>query len=143
MTQPDPPESSLLRPYLNAGRRPEPEAPDAEPTVDFSVRSFTMTSGRSRATVQLAFESMLQTTPIGVANQQALTFERATIVEMCVAETLSVAELSARMHIPIGVVRVLAADLIAEQFLQAFVASTNVGDDVSLIARLIAGVRTL
>ena len=55
----------------------------------------------------------------------------------------SVAELSARMHVPIGVVRVVAADLVSEGMLESFQPSANVADDVLLITRLIAGVRSL
>jgi len=62
---------------------------------------------------------------------------------LCHTDPLSVAELSARLHVPIGVVRVVAADLVSEGLLEAFQPSANVADDVLLITRLIAGVRSL
>lgn len=70
-------------------------------------------------------------------------FERSRILEQCAAEPLSVAELSALLHLPIGVVRVVAADLVAEELLQSHQASEHVADDVQLLTRLIAGVRAL
>lgn len=102
-----------------------------------------MTAGRSRATVHLGFEAMLRTTREGRAGQAALNFERAAIVALCATETLSVAEVSAKLSLPIGVVRVIAADLVAETLLQVFVPTNNVADDVSLLAGLIASVRAL
>ena len=102
-----------------------------------------MTAGRSRATVHLGFEAMLRTTREGRAGQAALNFERAAIVALCATETLSVAEVSAKLGLPIGVVRVIAADLVTETLLQVFVPTKNVADDVSLLAGLIASVRAL
>ena len=69
--------------------------------------------------------------------------ERADIIHLARAEPLSVAELSARLQVAIGVVRVVAADLLSEGLLEAFQPSENVADDVLLITRLIAGVRAL
>ena len=47
------------------------------------------------------------------------------------------------LHVPIGVVRVVAGDMLGEGLLESFQPSTNVADDVLLITRLIAGVRNL
>lgn len=107
------------------------------------VRAYAMTRGRSHAAVHLAFETMLQSTPAGVDASPGQRFERADILRLCRVEPQSVAELSARLHVPIGVVRVVAADLLLEGHLESFQASENVADDVLLITRLIAGVRAL
>ena len=63
-------------------------------------------------------ETMLQATADGREALTAVRFERAEIVRLCQSDPLSVAELSARMHVPIGVVRVVASDLLAEGFLE-------------------------
>lgn len=102
-----------------------------------------MTGGRAHASGVLEFETMLQGTAGGREALTALKFERAEILRLCQTDPLSVAELAARMHIPIGVVRVVAADLMSEGLLESFQPSANVADDVLLIARLIAGVRSL
>ena len=102
-----------------------------------------MTGGRSHATGTLEFETMLQATAAGREAYTALKFERADILRMCQSDTLSVAELAATMQVPIGVVRVVAADLVAEGLLESFQPSANVSEDVLLISRLIAGVRAL
>jgi hypothetical protein len=86
---------------------------------------------------------MLQLSAKGAEILPRLQFERASISTLCKAEVLSVAELSARLHLPIGVIRVVASDLIIDGFLEAFLPSFGVADDVDLISRLIEGVRAL
>lgn len=138
------PEVSAVRPFLDRGRHlgrvPEPDPFD--PSLQ-GVRAYTITSGRSHASIHLEFETMLQATPVGLGSVGMLRFERAEIVRLCIDEPLSVAELSARMRLPIGAVRVVAADLLHEGLLQAFQPSETVADDVLLLTRLIAGVRAL
>lgn len=107
------------------------------------VRSYTLTGGRTRASVELPFEAMLTVTEFGRHAMERLTFERRSITTLCSHETLSVAEVAAMLSLPIGVIRVLAADLIGESFLEVFTSSENVADDISLILKLIEGVRAL
>ena len=138
------PEVSAVRPFLERGRHlarvPEPDPFD--PSLQ-GVRAYTITSGRSHATVHLEFETMLQATAAGLGMSGQLRFERADIVRLCLDGPLSVAELSAHLRVPIGVVRVVAADLLVEGLLQAYQPSEHVADDVLLLSRLIAGVRAL
>jgi Protein of unknown function (DUF742) len=116
---------------------------EGEPVEAALVRSYAMTSGRSQGTVPLDIESMLRLTTEGVMARNALQFERASIAMLCEDEILSVAELSARLHLPIGVIRVIASDLIVDGLLEAYMPSFSVADDVDLISRLIEGVRAL
>lgn len=134
----------LVRPFIARERPLTPVSPDEHPHAPaHGVRAYAMTGGRSQASGTLEFETMLQTTAGGREALTALKFERADILRLCQSETLSVAELAATMHVPIGVVRVVAADLVGEGLLEAFQPSTNVSEDVLLITRLIAGVRAL
>ena len=134
----------LVRPFLDRKRPLKPVSPDEHPHApSHSVRAYAMTGGRAHATEPLEFETMLQTTGAGREALTAQKFERADILRRCQSEPLSVAELSALMRIPIGVVRVVAADMVSESLLESFQPSTNVADDVLLITRLIAGVRAL
>ena len=140
----DDPHGQLVRPFLDLKRPLQPPPMElAEDGADRGVRAYAMTRGRAHASRPLEFETMLQTTAAGREAVTALQFERAGIMRCCQAETLSVAELAARMRIAIGVVRVVAADLVSEGMLESFEPSENVADDVLLIARLIAGVRAL
>ncbi len=140
----------MLRPFLGRARSApsvgtghDHVAPNETADDTAQVRFYTMTGGRSRASVALEFESMLRLTPTGRESRQVLTFERAAIADLCSVETLSVAEIAARLTKPIGVVRVVCGDLVADGVLQAFISTPSVVDDVSLITRLIAGVRAL
>lgn len=140
----DDPHAQLVRPFLDRKQPLQPLSPDADVPGDGSaVRAYAMTGGRAHSSGQLEFETMLQATADGREALTAVRFERAEIVRLCQSDPLSVAELSARMHVPIGVVRVVASDLLAEGFLEAFHPSSDVADDVLLITRLIAGVRAL
>jgi hypothetical protein len=142
---------TMLRPFLGRARAgapqvaagPDPAAASEDENDTAQVRFYTMTGGRSRASVALEFESMLRLTVTGRELRAGLTFERAAIADLCGIDTLSVAEISAKLHKPIGVVRVVCGDLVADGALQAFISTPSVVDDVSLITRLIAGVRAL
>ena len=107
------------------------------------VRSYAITRGRAQGTVHLEIESMLRLTERGVLLGERLQFEPARVAELCRTEILSVAEVSARLRLPLGVIRVLASDLIVEGLLEAYMTSVNVADDIDLISRLIEGVRAL
>ncbi|MCE9623654.1 MAG: DUF742 domain-containing protein [Actinomycetia bacterium] len=140
----DDPHDQLVRPFLDRKQPLPPLSPDSDmPGAGSAVRAYAMTGGRAHTSVHLEFETMLQATADGREALTAVRFERADIVRLCQSDPQSVAELSARLHVPIGVVRVVASDLIAEGYLEAFHPSTNVADDVLLITRLIAGVRAL
>jgi hypothetical protein len=140
----DEPTVELVRPFLDR-KRPEQRASVEEDhsAAVHGVRAYTMTGGRAHASGVLEFETMLQATGGGREALTALKFERAEILRLCQTDPQSVAELAAKMHVPIGVVRVVAADLASEGMLESFQPSANVADDVLLITRLIAGVRSL
>lgn len=136
---------TMVRSFLNRIKPlPVQEASRSNDAGDAAtVRSYAITGGRSTAVVPLEYESMMQTTPQGMSDMKSLNFERGAIATLCRSEILSVAELSARLHLPIGVVRVIAADLVSEGILEAFMSNLSVADDISLISRLIEGVRAL
>lgn len=138
------PHADLVRPFLDR-KRPLAVPADSELTEASAsgVRAYAMTGGRARASSILEFETMLQATAGGREALTAMRFERAEILRLAHSEPLSVAELAARIAVPIGVIRVVAADLMTEGLLESFQPSTNVADDVLLITRLIAGVRSL
>ncbi len=139
----DDPHGQLVRPFLASTRPLSQGAPDDGEVSVNGVRAYAMTGGRAHAGGVLEFETMLQATGGGREALTAMKFERAEILRLCYSDPQSVAELSARLQVPIGVVRVVAADLVSEGMLESFQPSTNVADDVLLITRLIAGVRSL
>jgi hypothetical protein len=104
------------------------------------VRPFVMTSGRTTgAAGSLRVETMVEANPhAGLIN---LAFERREIVERC-QTAQSLAELSAHLGLPIGVVRVLVADLVDEGALRVH-HTDPVDIEISTLRRMIERVRAI
>ncbi|MFE4172063.1 DUF742 domain-containing protein [Streptomyces sp. NPDC056909] len=109
------------------------------------VRPYAMTGGRTRPRYQLAIEALVSTTadPSQLHGQLP---EHQRICRLCF-EIKSVAEISALLSIPLGVARILVADL-AEAGLVAI--HQPGGDeaaggqpDVTLLERVLSGLRKL
>ncbi|TDU04027.1 uncharacterized protein DUF742 [Streptomyces sp. 846.5] len=109
------------------------------------VRPYAMTGGRTRPRYQLAIEALISTTA-QADRAGTLLPEHARIVQLC-REVKSVAEVSALVPMPLGVARILVADL-AEAGLVAIhqpaAASESGGTpDVTLLERVLSGLRKL
>ncbi|MCT4354213.1 DUF742 domain-containing protein [Streptomyces sp. Je 1-79] len=109
------------------------------------VRPYAMTGGRTRPRYQLAIEALVSTTA-DPARLQGQLPEHQRICHLCF-EIKSVAEISALLSIPLGVARILVADL-AEAGLVAI--HQPGGDeaaggqpDVTLLERVLSGLRKL
>ncbi|MGC5362878.1 DUF742 domain-containing protein [Streptomyces sp. DT24] len=120
----------------------EPAAPAAHNPL---VRPYAMTGGRTRPRYQLAIEALVSTTADPSRLQGQLP-EHQRICRLCF-EIKSVAEISALLSIPLGVARILVADL-AEAGLVAI--HQPGGDetaggqpDVTLLERVLSGLRKL
>jgi hypothetical protein len=91
-------------------RKAEPPPPGEDVS---SVRPFVVTRGRTQASTDTRLESILE-----VANQQwlaekgkSLSPEELAIVRQIASTYLTVAEVSAHLKLPVGVVKVLVSDL--------------------------------
>ncbi|MET8898341.1 DUF742 domain-containing protein [Streptomyces albogriseolus] len=109
------------------------------------VVPYAMTGGRTRPRYQLAVEALVVTTA-DPAQMQGLLPEHQRICHLC-REVKSVAEISALLNIPLGVARILVADL-AEAGLVAL--NDPVGDegglarpDITLMERVLSRLREL
>lgn len=109
------------------------------------VRPYAMTGGRTRPRYQLAIEALVSTTA-DLSRLQGQLPEHQRICRLCI-EIKSVAEVSALLSIPLGVARILVADL-AEAGLVAI--HQPGGDeaaggqpDVTLLERVLSGLRKL
>jgi uncharacterized protein DUF742 len=114
------------------------EADDAGPIV----RPFIVTGGRTRPTDErLRVETLVRAEPAALS--APLSFERRHIVEIC-QRPLSIAEIANSLGAPIGVVRVVIADLVAERYVTVE-ESLNLSDapSVALLERIRDGVRAL
>lgn len=77
------------------------------------VRPYALTRGRTRSgRADLRLEALVR--GVAGASDPAPTSERRRILELAGAQILSVAELSAHLYLPLGVVRVLVGDLADE-----------------------------
>ncbi|MDF4253217.1 DUF742 domain-containing protein [Streptomyces sp. WMMB303] len=110
------------------------------------VRPYAMTGGRTRPRYQLAIEALVHTTAENAQLQGQLP-EHQRICRLCY-EIKSVAEISALLTIPLGVARILVADL-AEAGLVAIhqpggdETTADGQPDVTLLERVLSGLRKL
>ncbi|MET9295271.1 DUF742 domain-containing protein [Streptomyces sp. NPDC003077] len=126
-------------------RRAAPAAAPAGSARNPLVRPYAMTGGRTRPRYQLAIEALVSTTA-DPAQLPGRLPEHQRICHLC-REVKSVAEISALLSIPLGVARILVADL-AEAGLVAI--HQPGGDetaggqpDVTLLERVLSGLRKL
>lgn len=135
------------QPGPDAGPRPD-RGGDGDGRSDHQplVRPYAMTGGRTRPRYQLAIEALVHTTADSAQLQGQLP-EHQRICRLC-HEIKSVAEISALLSIPLGVARILVADL-AEAGLVA-IHQPGGGDsgadgqpDVTLLERVLSGLRKL
>jgi hypothetical protein len=82
---------------------------DDQDVEEFTVRPYTVTGGRTRTSgVDLPVEALVE----ALADPEVgMTPERRKILELTKKSYLSIAELSAHVHLPVGVVRVVVSDL--------------------------------
>jgi hypothetical protein len=87
-----------------------PDAPTPEEFQAEAVRPFVMTGGRTRPLVDhLRIETLVLATR--AAMTAPLKFEEHTVVRLC-QRANSLAEIAAALRVPLGVARVIVADLV-------------------------------
>ena len=107
------------------------------------ARPYSWTEGRTRPSVDLAVEARVRTTPRGQSLPQQLTSPSWTVTRLC-RQPRSVAEVAADLSVPLGVARVLVADLVDEGLV---VVERTLGADAGtderrrLIERVLHGLR--
>jgi hypothetical protein len=124
--------------------------PDAQSGNDgnssgLRVRSYVLTGGRTRGRSELPFEALLQVTAHGRAARPTLALERREILSRCIG-SISIAEISAYLRLPLGVVRVLVGDMVEEGLLTASAPDhSRTGDrpDRLLLERVLDGLQSL
>jgi hypothetical protein len=107
------------------------------------VRPYYMTGGRARpAQNDLEIEALVSTTAQGERSPK-LKVEQRAIIALC-RDLLSIAEVSARLDLPLGVARVVIGDMAAEG-LVILHRPTTVGDrpDLALLQRVLYGLNQI
>ncbi len=107
------------------------------------VRPYAITGGRTRASTDIAIETMVVRSEAGVRAVARAQLERGAILRTLEAP-LSVAEISAHTSLPLGVVRVLVGDMSDEGLVS--VSSPNRVDgrpNLKLLERVFDGLQAL
>jgi hypothetical protein len=125
------------RPAGPADRRPLSSSTESD--EDPIVRPFMLTGGRTQPLQDgLRIETLLRAAPAALS--APLRFESRRIVELC-QQPMSVADLSVALRAPLGVVRVIVADLITQDYLRVEEQPNELS--TSLIERIRDRVRAL
>src|ERR1700739_1589577 len=120
---------------LSSARRNEPKL----------VRPYTLTAGRTSASVVLPLEAPIEANESAKNHRWLPNDVRGDIVKLC-ATRPSVAELAARLNVPLGVARVLVGDLVRSgdlRVLATLADSSSFEERRELIGRTLRGLRTL
>jgi len=115
----------------------------AEP--DIGVRPYYVTRGRTRTDRPLGVEVLVETTRRGRQALSRLQFEQRSIAALCL-QPISVAEVAARVPVPLGVARLFVGDMSAEGLLetnQLPVARFGDRPDIKLLERVLDGLQAL
>lgn len=113
--------------------------PSTPPQRSSRVRPYTITGGRTRTQAALAVETLVQTAASGEA--RSLRSEQRTICGLCL-RPISVAEVSARTSLPLGVVRVLLDDMAGDGLIVLHAPPTD-RPDRALMERVLDGLQRL
>jgi hypothetical protein len=117
-----------------------------DPEVEASlVRPYILTAGRTDTRVNLPLEAPIRTLEFGPAPRWPGNDVRAKILGLGV-DSPSVAEIAARLSLPLGVARVLIGDLVTQGYMRV---QTTLGESATtderreLIGRTLRGLRAL
>ncbi|MEV6489009.1 DUF742 domain-containing protein [Actinoplanes sp. NPDC051633] len=133
-------QASGVRPFLrNPAPAPMPNPADGDDNTT-TLRPFVITAGRvDGLDPNIQLETQVTVHP-GAAPTR-LPPEKRAIVSLCV-EPLSVAEISARLHMHLGVTRILVGDLRAAGQLDVHVLASDFPDPETIM-RVIRGLRAI
>src|SRR5262245_56531128 len=112
------------------------DVPLEEEEPGLIVRPYALTGGRTRSTTQLPLETLVSTTEEGEAAASRLAWERQQIAHLCL-RPISVAEISAHLHVPIGVARVLVGDMTEEGLVEVHKPREAGRPDIDLLERVL------
>jgi hypothetical protein len=142
----DPHADDSLRPFLS-GRAGDVLVDDVDDEDDSAVRPYAITGGRTGHGVDINFETIVVATDHARRTDGTEHAERGAILRLVRHEPLSAAEIAVHLALPIGVARVLVADLVADGLLSRSGAS-GLGDvapedDIDLIVAVMEGINAL
>jgi len=145
---PDPEPIGRIPPYLRVS--PSGAAPTGPPNRDTqsaSLRPFVLTAGRVNAVdPEIDVETQVTLRPydprVGRVPLASLGPEMQAMVALC-GQPISVAEISARLRLHLGVTKILVGDLRSAGYLDVHVADTLSPVSADTILRVMHGLRAL
>jgi hypothetical protein len=109
------------------------------------VRPYAVTRGRTEPTREIAIEALLQTNERGRHAMQYSDRDQRRIVRLCSERPQSLAEISAHLGLPLGVVRVLVADMVGADLLvlHDVAEMEDVSGRIDVLERVLVGLHRL
>ncbi|WP_432837719.1 DUF742 domain-containing protein [Dactylosporangium sp. CA-092794] len=109
------------------------------------VRPYAVTRGRTEPTRDIAIEAVMLTSERGVGESPYSGRDRHRIAVLCGNRPHSLAEIAAHMRLPLGVARVLVADMVTDGLLELHepVDATDTDERINVLERVLIGLRAL
>lgn len=109
------------------------------------VRPYSVTRGRTTPTSDIAIESLLGATARGSQEAPFAGRDKQLITQLCTQGPQSLAEVAAHLQMPLGVARVLVADMVNDQMLTLHTQSgpEESHERIQLLEQVLEGLRRL
>jgi Protein of unknown function (DUF742) len=126
--------------YSPSGQQFPPEEENGSTRL---VRPYTVTGGRTQPRYKLALEALVSATVYEPRDLSVLAPECQAILQFCL-DWRSVAEISAVLRMPLGVARILVADMSADGLVRIHQRDDSEGrPDLNLLERVLSGLRKI
>ncbi|HEY1703249.1 MAG TPA: DUF742 domain-containing protein [Trebonia sp.] len=126
--------------YPSTGQYPVEEENSAATRL---VRPYTVTGGRTEPRYKLPVEALVTATVYEPRDLSVLAPECQAILQFCM-DWRSVAEISAVLRMPLGVARILVADMSADGLVRIHQRDDSEGrPDLNLLERVLSGLRKI
>ncbi|MEU7873679.1 DUF742 domain-containing protein [Dactylosporangium sp. NPDC049140] len=109
------------------------------------VRPYAVTRGRTEPTREIAIEAVMLTMRQGVEASRYAGRDWQRIAHLCTDRPQSLAEIAACLRVPLGVARVLVADMITEGILTLHepLEAGDTQERINVLERVLIGLRNL
>jgi hypothetical protein len=109
------------------------------------VRPYAVTRGRTEPRRDIPIEAVLVASQAGLQEARFAGHDKYRIAVLCEPRAQSLAEVAAYLRLPLGVARVLVADMVADGLLSLHSAAPKEGftERMDLLERVLSGLRKL
>lgn len=114
------------------------------PTEGRFVRPYAITGGRTDVDLEMDLATQIEATPQGIASQSRYRWEAAQVIDVS-RMPVALVEVAAKLALPVGVIRVVVADLEKDGAI-AVLRPAEMVDEASyteLLERVLEGIRSL